>query len=104
MLTAIDDFIARGSVNPIRGNNHRGLMSDPEDYGLPEPCDDRIDSAFTSDIVRCSHCTQSKYFTNSILYQTHMANEHADIYARELQDHDSLTLALSSNLDLAILD
>lgn len=101
MLTAIDDFIARGCENPVRGNHHRGLMGDPEDYGLPEPSDDNVESyAFTSDIVRCNHCTQPKYFTNLLLYETHMMNEHPEqttheeILIQSLQPHEDITLSM----------
>jgi hypothetical protein len=79
----------------VPGNNHSGLISDPEDYGLPEPADDHLNECvFTSDIMRCQHCPQPKYFTNSLLFQTHLANEHPSSVEVNL---------IPSNVDIAVL-
>ena len=58
-------------------------MNDPEDYGLPEPEDELEENEICGEIVRCKHCTQPKYFTNILLYQTHMAEEHPTIPIQE---------------------
>ena len=78
-MTAIEDFISQGGKVSAPNNNYRGLTSDPEDYGLPEPDDDLAESDFSNDIMRCPHCTQAKYFTNTLLFQTHLTNEHPSV-------------------------
>jgi hypothetical protein len=94
VLSAIEDFIQRGGSISIRSNQHKGLMSDPADYGLPEPGDDDTVQHVTEDISRCHICTQPKYFTNLLLYETHMA-EH------ELTRTGSIIARVNSNVEFA---
>lgn len=65
------------------GNNFGGLMSDPVDYGLPEPEEEIDDSDYCGEITRCKHCTQPKFFTSTLLFQTHMSQEHPQILAEQ---------------------
>jgi len=100
ILTAIEDFIMRGGRFVSNGDNFKGLMSDPEDYGLPEPEENLDDSAYCSEITRCKYCTQPKYFTNSLLYYTHLAEEHPNIKIDEYEPPLAPKSSLISDLDM----
>jgi hypothetical protein len=80
VLASIELFIQNGGRITVRSNQHKGLMSDPEDYGLQEPEGNDSEAFVLSDtIARCNICTQPKYFTNRLLYDTHMLVEHPQL-------------------------
>lgn len=94
LLSTVEDFLLKGGT--VQSNpNHRGLMDDPEDYGLPEPGDEHAldDSSIFSDITRCPHCTVPKFFTNYLLYQTHMATEHPTLHTPQSSELSANVLA-----------